>query len=128
MEIIYFELNNWSYGIDYPAAEPFVSWMGGLIPTLRSDSWAKENKLCIMESNVDMSMNFCITASKEWVEKTCPKLLTEYTQFLRKPDEYGDVEGRFGCPFLKYEEYNFGVSWWSEYEDEYDDSDDEDDE
>ena len=27
MKVIYFELNNWSRGRDYPDAEPFVSWM-----------------------------------------------------------------------------------------------------
>ena len=27
MEVVYFELNNWFSGRDYPDAEPFLSWM-----------------------------------------------------------------------------------------------------
>ena len=26
-KVIYFELNNWMSGDDYPDAEPFISWM-----------------------------------------------------------------------------------------------------
>lgn len=128
-EIIYFELNNWACGRDYPDAEPFISWMGTLLPIFRNEDWAKENKLCVRASNVDMSQNFCITATKEWVENNCPELLTKYTQFLRKPDKYGYVDGRFGCPFLDYEESNIGVKWWYEDSDEPEEcEDDEDDE
>ena len=43
-------------------------------------------------------------------------------------DEYGDVEGLFGCPFLEYEESNIGITWWHEDGDEPEESDDEDDE
>ena len=57
-----------------------------------------------------MSQHFCITATREWVEKNCPKLLTEYTKFLRYPDEDGDVQGRFGHWFLPYSEENFGIT------------------
>lgn len=117
MKVIYFELNNWSYGEDFPAVEPFISWMG-LLPILRHDGFAKENKLCIVASNVDMSQNFCISASEEWVKDHCPELLTKYTQFLREPDEDGEVYGRFGCPFAEYEESNFGVTWWSDEDDD----------
>ena len=127
-EIIYFELNNWACGRDYPDAEPFVGWISYPMPILRSKKWAKENRLCIRESFVDMSLNYCITATKEWVEKNCPELLTKYTQFLRNPDEYGDVEGRFGCPFLEYNESNFGVKYWSEFQDDDDSNFEEDDE
>lgn len=128
-EIIYFELNNWCCGRDYPDAEPFMSWMRGFLPIFRNEKWVKENKLCVRASNVDMSQNFCISATKEWVEQNCPELLTKYTQFLRKPDKYGDVDGRFGCPFLEYEESNFGITWWYEDGEEPDESeDDEDDE
>ena len=62
------------------------------------------------------------------VEKNCPELLTKYTQFLRNPDEYGDVEGKFGCPFLEYNESNFGVKYWSEFPDDDDSNFEEDDE
>ena len=76
----------------------------------RDEEWVKQNKLCVVMDFVDMSQNFCITATKEWVENNCPNLLTKYIQFLRTPDEYGDVEGRFGHQFLEYDEDNFGIT------------------
>lgn len=110
-EIIYFELNNWFAGRDYPNDEPFLSWMcSDLHIKFRDEEWVKENKLCVVMDFVDMSQNFCITATKKWVEENCPKLLTEYTEFLRTPDEYGEIQGRFGHWFLEYEEYNFGIT------------------
>lgn len=116
-EIIYFELNNWSCGKDYPDDEPFLTWIGNdLNIHFNNENWVKENKLCVVRSIIDMSVNFCITTTKQWVEKNCPKLLTEYQDFLRHPDEVGFVEGRFGNYFLDYTEENIGVS---------DDNDDE---
>ena len=109
-DIIYFELNNWFPGQDYPNAEPFLSWISDdLNITFRSEEWAKNNQLCVVMSLVDMSQNFCVTATKEWVEANCPELLTTYAKFLRFPDKYGDVYGRFGHEFLKYDKKNFGV-------------------
>lgn len=109
-EIVYFELNNWFSGMDYPDAEPFITWMSNdLKQYFRNEEWVKENKLCVVHSIVDMSMNYCITATKEWVEENCPELLTKYTQFIREPDEWGDVEGQFGSYFRPYEEQYFGV-------------------
>lgn len=125
-EIIYFELNNWSPGEDYPAVEPFLSWMiNDLNIQFRNDDWAKEQKLCILVSIIDMSNNFCISAPKEWVQTNCPSLLTEYTQFLRTPDEDGYIEGRFGDEFLEYSEENFGVTWKYDEDDEYYEEDEE---
>ena len=109
-EIVYFELNNWSAGRDYPNNEPFISWMcDDLNIKFNNEEWVKENKLCVVFDIVDMSFNFCITATKEWVEENCPDLLTKYTEFLRTPDKYGDIEGRFGHEFLEYNEDNFGI-------------------
>lgn len=122
MEIIYFELNNWSSGCDYPNAEPFLSWMqcnkeNKYYIQFRDESWIKENKLVIVESLVDMSMNFCITATKEWVEQNCPELLSTYKEFIRQPDEDDEAPyGRFGCPFLEYEENNIGYHYADEVE------------
>jgi hypothetical protein len=114
-DIVYFELNNWSRGRDYPDDEPFITWLGNdLSISFSNDDWVKWNKLCVVESLVDMSTNFCVTATKEWVEKNCPKLLTDYKEFLREPDKYGDVVGQFGNDFLEYSEENFGVTFVDE--------------
>lgn len=108
--IIYFELNNWFAGRDYPAKEPFLSWMrDDLNIKFRNNDWVKENKLCVVFDFIDMSQNFCITATREWVEQNCPDLLTEFTEFLREPDEDGYVYGQFGHEFLEYTEENIGI-------------------
>ena len=122
-EIIYFEFNNWCSDDDYPAAEPYNSWVQmrkekSYYINFRDRDWIEKNRIIVVESFVDMSQNFCVTAPKEWVMENCPDLLTKYTKFLRKPDEYGEVEGRFGCPFKEYEEENIGY-WFAEEDDEY---------
>lgn len=111
-DIIYFELNNWFSEEDYPGKEPFISWMAdaNLKNTFRNEEWIKSNRLCVVFDFVDMSVNFCITTTKDWVEKNCPSLLTKHTKFLRFPDEDGIVKGRFGHQFLEYDESNFGVT------------------
>lgn len=117
-EIIHFELNNWSCGKDYPDVEPFLTWIGNdLNIHFNNEDWVKENKLCVVRTIIDMSVNFCITTTKKWVEKNCPKLLTEYNSFLRYPDKDGYIEGRFETDFLEYLEKNIGIT---EEEEEFD--------
>ena len=119
MEFIYFELNNWVCGHGYPDTEPFVSWMANdLKQKFRDEDWVKENKLVVVTSFVDTSLNYCITATKEWVQTNCPELLTKFIQFIRSGEEHDDLpEGRFGCPFLEYSEDNIGCHYAKEKED-----------
>ena len=108
--VVYFEFNNWFCGQHYPCEEPFISWMSSDINIkFRDEKWVKENKLCVVFSFIDMSQNFCITAPEEWVIDNCPKLLTDFTQFLRHEDEDGNVYGQWGNEFLDYKEENFGI-------------------
>ena len=109
--IVHFELNNWFAGRDYPDAEPFLSWMrDDLNVKFRDDDWAKENNLSIVACFVDMSQNFCVTASHKWVMENCPELLTKYRQFLRFPEEGDeDIYGQFDHRFAEYGD--FGVHW-----------------
>ena len=125
MDIIYFELNNWFIGRDYPNEEPFLTWMSE--NKFSDDKWCKENKLVVVKSYVDMSLNFCIAATMKWVEGNCPKLLSSdfcvykvikyskneniteihtkpYFEFLRP---YGE-NPNFGY-FMEYKEENFGL-------------------
>lgn len=130
-DIVYFELNDWTLGEHYPNEEPFISWVGNNrnnSTTLYDEIWVKQNKLCIVADFIDMSVNFCVTATKEWVLENCPKLLTDYKNFLRFPDEDGLVEGRFGNVFLEYSEENFGIIFRSEDDEEDYDWEDEDEE
>ena len=114
-DIVYFELNNWFACEDYPDAEPFLSWLrDDTNQTFRNEKWVKENKLCVVFTPIDMSQNYCITATKEWVLKNCPDLLSDkeydtkfiiyskegnkeqiehysFKQFLRFPDKDGNV-------------------------------------
>lgn len=62
-DVIYFELNNWSPGEDYPNEEPFTTWCDDDCNLYFSNAeWVRANKLCVVESLVDMSVNWCITA------------------------------------------------------------------
>lgn len=111
-DIVYFELNNWFAGRHYPDEEPFTTWIGDDLDIFFvNENWVKENKLCVACSVIDMSLNFCITAQKEWVLGNCPKLLTEHQGFLRYPEGDGHVYGQFGDKFLAYSENNFGVQY-----------------
>lgn len=115
-EIVCFELNNWFSGRDYPAEEPYVGWMcDDFNINFMNEEWVKENRLCVVFSVVDMSFNFCITATREWVENNCPSLLIKYTEFIRQPDKYGDVFGRFGNEFLEYTDDNIGITRGEDY-------------
>lgn len=120
MEIVYFELNNWFRGRDYPDAQPFITWISDdLNIYFNNEDWVKENKLCIVCTMVDMSLNFCITTTKEWVDKNCPDLFTNYTQFLRKKDKDGCIYGQFGDEFLEYKKENIGIFYnWNEDEED----------
>ena len=124
-EIIYFELNHWSTEY-HPDAEPFLSWMSDYYETPEDeekswirpgkvmDKWYKDNELCAVVATIDMSVNFCITAKKSWIEKNCPELLTKYTEFLVEPDKDGNIEGRFGNHFVEWSKENIGL--WYDYE------------
>lgn len=123
-ELVYFELDNWFPGRDYPNAEPFTSWMGDDSHLKFADEqWCKENRLCVLAGFIDMSVCFCITATHSWIEQNCPKLLTDeecgnssiityfdkeqntviqkevyesskYSKFICTPEKKGEVYGR----------------------------------
>ena len=149
--IIYFSVNNWMYGEDYPPTENFRKWLGNdLDQTFQNEEWVKENKLCVRCGFYDMSQNYLVSAPREWVKKNCPELLTtfeytytsiindkevehkgRYSKFVYLP-EYGPddefkCEDRFGWPFLEYKEENIGVHWYEE-EPEQEEDEPEDDE
>lgn len=133
--IIYFEINNWFSGRDYPDREPFTTkWITSYGGIFNNDAWCKENKLCVVAKTIDMAQNWCITANKAWVLENCPYILSNDTdevefkvgtpngwetkiekhklnKFLRFPNEDGTVYGQFYSQFLPYEECNFGVTY-----------------
>ena len=83
--VIYFSVNNWFCGRDYPDTPNFRKWLGDdLNQSFRNDKWCKENKLCVYYGCVDMSQNYTVSAPREWVEKNCPELLTddEYVYYI----------------------------------------------
>ena len=147
-DIVYFELNNWFSGRDYPPFEPFISWLGDdFKQTLCNEEWVKENKLVVVCGPLDMSMNYCITAPRKWIEENYPDLLTDkeydyevlmyykgentikiehnkFSNFLRYSEDDEPPIGRYGMHFLPYTEENIGVHW--EEVDYYDEVDDDD--
>lgn len=85
-DVIYFSVNNWFCGENFPPTENFKKWLSNdLNQTFRNDTWCKENKLCVYYGCVDMSQNYTVSAPREWVELNCPELLTdeEYTYVTR---------------------------------------------
>ena len=154
-EIIYFEIDNWFAGRDYPNAQPFLDWMNDDNLIFTDNDWCIDNHLCVEATIIDMSVCFCITAPRSWVEENCPKLLTDeecgsisiisyydanigtrfdekkyencsYSKFICKPDENGEVYGRISnLHFKEYKEENFGVHWNDE--EYYEDEDEEND-
>ena len=126
-EVIYFSVNNWFCGIDYPPTKNFKKWMGDdLNQQFTDNEWCKENKLCVYWGVIDISQNYTIAAPRSWVENNCPELLTdEYSDFVDTPDENGNVTARFGWPYLEYKEENFGCHWYDD-EEEWDDEENED--
>lgn len=148
-EIIYFSVNNWFCGRDYPPTDNFKKWLGNdLNQSFRNDAWVKENKLCVTCGCIDMSMNYTIAAPRSWVEKYCPELMTDdeytyvtcihnkdgetrqehkkkYSDFVDHPDDFGDVTSCFGWPYLEYKEENFGCHWYDDIKNDYIDEDDE---
>lgn len=155
-DVIYFSVNNWFCGRDYPDTKNFRKWMeNDLNQNFRNDDWCKKNKLCVYYGCVDMSQNYTVSASREWVEKNCPELLSDkeytyttemsdykdgkmgwktvehkmkYSDFVYVPEEGEELpdNDRIGdMPFREYREENFGSEY---YETGYwDSSDDEDD-
>lgn len=146
-DVIYFELNNWFSGRDYPPDGNLSTWVEN--GQFNNDEWCKENKLCVLSGLIDMSENWCITAPKDWVLSWCPEILRDseysyvilrhsingterieyrakYSDFVREADKSGHVWGRFGWPFLDYEEYNFGSHYYSD--DDYEEDQEEDEE
>lgn len=112
-DIVYFEVNNWCAGENYPTEEPFTTWLSNdCKQQLMNDEWAKENKICVVFMVVDMSFNYAVTAPLSWVKEHCPIILEEpwKSKFCYKPeDDEDDVCGHFSY-FLPYEEENFGVT------------------
>jgi hypothetical protein len=86
-EVVYFSVNNWMSGENYPPTKNFKKWLGDdFNQSFRNDEWCKENKLCVYYGMIDMSTNYTISAPREWVEKNCPELLTddEYTYITQQ--------------------------------------------
>ena len=103
-DVIYFSVNNWFCGENYPPTENFRKWLGNdLKQSFRNDAWCKENKLCVYYGCVDMSQNYTVSAPREWVEKNCPELLTdeEYT-YITRTGTY-KKKGLFGKTELVWE-------------------------
>lgn len=137
MDIVNFSFNNWFGGRDYPIGEKYSKLV--CENYFNKDDWVKENKLVVVTGPIDMSLNWCVSAPKQWVEENLPELLTDdeyeykliqyykgeekeitynkkYSDFVVNTDKYGNMVSKYGMPFKEYSEENIGVHWW--YEDE----------
>ena len=114
-KVYYIEVNNWSSEY-YPDKEPFISWMSYYelenLPQLKlmDDEWCKGNKICVKWYLLDMSVNFLLTVTKEWVDEWCPFILEDkYKKFLRNKNDIGRASNH---TFLEYKQENFGSHEW----------------
>ena len=103
-DIIYFEIDHWCAGSDYPHCEPFISWMSNETSDspLRDEEWVKKNKICVKIFPIDMSFDFMITAPRSFIEKECPALLKEENQKFIVTDKYGDPNDPEDTPDSRY--------------------------
>lgn len=138
--IIYFSFNNWFSGRDYPRDEKYRKLINE--HQFNNEDWVKENKLVVVCGPLDMSMNWCVAAPKQWVEEFLSELLTDeeyvytliqhykgedtevkynkkYSDFVYSPNEDGEIICKYGMPFMEYSEENIGVHWWDEYEEKF---------
>lgn len=124
-EICYIELNNWFACRDYPATDNMHKAVNELFG---KNKYCQDNKIAVVATIYDMSHNFNITCTKDWIEKNYPELLeTANKKFWRYPENGCDLPDAELCGyFLEYEEENFGVRWRCE-EDEIDYDYDEED-
>ena len=93
-DVVYFSVNNWFCGRDYPNTPNFRKWLSDdFSQSFRNDEWCKKNKLCVYYGCVDMSQNYTVSASRDWVEKNCPELLTDKEYTYETIGTYYDKNG-----------------------------------
>lgn len=103
--VVYFQCNDWNpypdaayrFIYDYIEGPVYAEHESSVIKSRdEQDKWIKENDLCINSDIYDMSIEYWVTTTKEWLAENFPELL----QFaMEEPDDEW---------FLKYEESNVG--------------------
>lgn len=116
--VVYFQCNDWSPSPK--EAERFIhQYLEGdfsehtpMKTDAEVDEWIENDCLCINCDIYDMSIQYWITTTKEWLEQNFPELLSFVSE---EPKDYlfkGDKKY-----FLKYSEENIGVHWWTNEKD-----------
>lgn len=86
----------------------YTSYRNKIIYLLtNSEMFDKSIELNSVTGIVDMSINHCV------VERNCPRLLTDFTQLIKEPDKYDEVNPNFHY-FLPYEKENIGITYSDE--------------
>lgn len=114
-EIVYFEVNNWFCGRDYPNSKFFIECLkDDLKQRFQNDKWCKEQEICVVFCIVDMSYNYNVTAKKSWVFENCPELFDdENKRFICVPEEDCELpDCNLDGYFLEYCPDNFGVHYF----------------
>lgn len=72
------------------------------------EEWCREQGICVESEVADMSINYCVTAKREWVEKNCPEILG--SGFIREPKNGEKLpQAHIAGYFLEYKPENIGV-------------------
>ena len=115
VEVVHFEVTYDEPIGKFPRSEPFLTWMKSdpdsgmeLGVFFIKEYWCILNHLCVVTQIVDdISINFCVTATKKWVKKKCPVILD--SEFIVKPNKDGDYVGSLGNLFLDWNSDNWGI-------------------
>ena len=112
-EAVYFSVNDWDPGEDYPDTKNFRKWLSeDPGKYFGNKDWIKENKLCIVWEIIDMSCNYTVSAPLGWVKENCPEILgSKFQYFPDEGKEYPEHDIWF-IPFLKYAEENIGAYYY----------------
>ena len=72
--VVYFSVNNWFCGRDYPDTKNFRKWLGNdLKQNFMNDEWCKENKLCHFPlPHSQQQISQCPFRSRFQVQIPCP--------------------------------------------------------
>lgn len=112
--IVYFQCNNWTpypeeasrFIYDYLEGD-FCSEDPDSTSVLKTpeeiDKWIRENDLCINQDLYDMSNQYWVTTTKEWLEENFPELLGVASEIPEDDLWVGDHMN-----FLQYREENVG--------------------
>lgn len=112
--VVYFQCNDWEPNPEESSRFIYDYLEGSMYANDKNSTsvnktpeeeitWMKANDLCVNVDNYDMSLNYWVTTTKEWLEENFPELLPFASETPQSFMYEGDEKY-----FLKYTEDNVG--------------------